>query len=85
MGGTPLQGTVFPAPGIQQILDGSVAPELSNLPFRNPDNFVVGQLHKHIHAWKSILGDSPPHQLISDWITNKVDVERFVAPIQREI
>ena len=37
VGGTPLQGAVIPAPGIQQILDGSVAPELSNLPFRNPD------------------------------------------------
>ena len=57
VGGTPLQGAVFPAPGIQQILDGSVAPKLCNLPFRNPDNFIAGQLHHHIHAWESILGD----------------------------
>lgn len=82
VGGIPLQGAVFPAPGIQQILDGSVTPELGNLPFRNPDNFVAGQLHQHIHAWKSMLGDSPTHQLISDWITNKVDVERFVVPFR---
>ena len=82
VGGIPLQGAVFPAPGIQQILDGSVTPELGNLPFRNPDNFVAGQLHQHIHAWKSMLGNSPTHQLISDWITNKVDVERFVVPFR---
>ena len=83
MGGTPLQGAVFPAPGIQQILDGSVAPELCNLPFRNPDNFIAGQLHQHIHAWESILGDSPIHHcFISDLITNKVDVERFVVPFR---
>ena len=67
---------------IQEILDGSVAPELSSLPFRNPDNFVPDQLHRHIHAWESILGDSPTHQLISDWITNKVDVERFMVPFR---
>ena len=82
MGGTPLQGAVFPAPGIQQILDGSVAPELCNLPFRNPDNFIAGQLHQHIHAWECILGDSPTHRFISDWIANKVDVERFVVPFK---
>ena len=80
MSGTPLQGAVFPAPGIQQILDGSVSPELCNLPFRNPDNFIAGPLHHHIHAWESILGDSPTHRFISDWITNKVDVEQFVVP-----
>ena len=60
----------------------SVAPELSNLPFRNPDNFVAGQVHQHIHAWESILGDSPTHQLISDRITNKADVERFLVPFR---
>ena len=77
-----VHGAVFPAPGIQQILDGSVTPDLRNLPFGNPDNFVAGQLHQDIYTWESIFGDSPTHQLISDWITNKVDVERFVVPFR---
>ena len=82
MGGTPCRGTVFPVPGIQPILEGSIAPELRSLPFRNPDNFLAGQLHQHLHAWNSILEDSPTHRQISDWITNRVDVERFVVPFK---
>ena len=80
--GTPLQESLFPVPGMQQILDGSVTPEHSNLSFRNPYSFVASQLHQHIHNWESILQDSPTHQLIFDWITNKVDVERFVVPFR---
>ena len=51
MGGTPCQGTVFPIPGIRPILEGSIAPELRSLPFQNPDNFLAGQFHQHLHAW----------------------------------
>ena len=80
--GTPLQEALFPAPGIQQILDGSVTPEHSNLSFRDPHNFVASQLHQHNHNWESILEDAPTRQLIFDWITNKVDVERFVVPFR---
>ena len=80
--GAPLQEALFPTHGIQQILDRSVTPEHSNLSFRNPNNFVASQLHQHIHDWESILEHSPTHQLIFAWITNKVDVERFVVPFR---
>ena len=73
VGGIPLQGAVFPAPGIQQILDGSVTPELGNLPFRNPDNFVAGQLHQHIHAWKSMLRDS----LHGSWSRSEGNLKQY--------
>lgn len=52
--------------------------DLEHLPFRNPQFFKAGNLHKNFDMWKSIGANEE----VLDWLTNGVNVEKFFRHFQ---
>ena len=56
--------------------NGEIIGHVEELLFRDPDNFVAGELHKHITQWAEIakLAPSSHQEEVLSWIGNKVSI-----------
>ncbi len=55
---------------------------IEQLPFRDPDAFVAGQLHNHLHEWEKIIGHTAAEQNIRAWLSDGVNIEAFFKPFR---
>ena len=62
--------------GSSDIFQGGRLANPSELWFRDPSYFRVGELHEHYEMWQQIAGDQPnPQQLhILSWIRDQVSI-----------
>ncbi|KAJ7331140.1 hypothetical protein OS493_020842 [Desmophyllum pertusum] len=56
--------------------------DVNNLAFRDPDNFVAGELHNHLQEWHTILEGYKDCDLILQWMTGGVNVLDFARPFK---
>ncbi|KAJ8309736.1 hypothetical protein KUTeg_011601 [Tegillarca granosa] len=52
--------------------------DFEQLAFRNPDNFVAGNLHKHLDFWETVTNNEE----VLDWLRNGVYVEKYFKPFK---
>ena len=53
------------------------------LAFRDPDLFVAGQLHDHVHVWGQLLSEGNGQGIrVLGWIQHGVRVEDFFLHLQ---
>ena len=73
--GAPSGVTLYPA------FDSSL--HVEKLAFRDPDWFVAGQLHDHVHVRGELLNEgSGQHMRVLDWIQQGDRVEDYFLPLQ---
>ena len=62
---------------LQKIRKGELIGDISELLFRDPNRFRVGELHNHFEYWQYIAQESPsPQQAqILGWIKDKVSIQ----------
>ncbi|KAK3737867.1 hypothetical protein QZH41_019748, partial [Actinostola sp. cb2023] len=75
--GSPSQETVFSRTHIHEVLDNHQPPLLEVLGFRDPDQFLAGEIHRHPEVWSEILKGHQYKDMILDWLRNGVDVTDF--------
>ena len=71
------QGVVTPVPSIHMVSTLKAKASPSFLSFRNPDAFVAGELHRHVHKWEAILAQHPKQDEILSYIKYKINVRDF--------
>lgn len=54
-----------------RVLDGDLR-RVSDIPFRDPDSFNAGELHKHFNTWEAILDGHEKEEKILQWIKEGV-------------
>lgn len=67
------------------VLEGQCLASASFLTFRDPNNFVAGELHSHVQAWSQIAEKVPSYPLASEilnWIQGKVKVADYFVPFK---
>ena len=66
----------FSREDINRFIRGERLANPSELWFRDPSYFRVGELHEHYEMWQQIAGDQPnPQQLhILSWIRDQVSI-----------
>lgn len=71
-----------PTDTITQIIAGEQLSDLAHLRFRDPNRFLVGELHNHCDQWQVMAGShpSPQQAIVLNWITNKVSVFDYFRP-----
>ncbi|KAK3734410.1 hypothetical protein QZH41_010063 [Actinostola sp. cb2023] len=64
---------------IDKIAQGAQSPNIADLPFRDPNNFLAGQLHLHARDWEELVARAPYDDAyeVLDWVKNKVSVVKF--------
>ena len=64
---------------MQQIQNGELIGDISELLFRDPNSFKAGELHNHFEYWQYIATHSPsPQQTeILGWMRDKVSVQPY--------
>ena len=64
---------------ISDIISSDTPPDISKLPFRNPDSFVAGNIHQFHDTWREIasLSHNDVVEEVVHWIENKVSVHKF--------
>ena len=57
---------------------------MSRLVFRDPNQLRAGELHRHTPQWLSLIDDLNDDRFseVRDWITNGVDVTKFLRPFK---
>lgn len=54
--------------------------------FRNPNQFVAGQVHSQVANWEHILDcEIPKHAEIMSYVKNKVNLHDFIGPFKGDI
>lgn len=64
----------------ESVLQGCALADANTLLFRDPNNFVAGELHRHPEAWREIFQSAPhyPQALeVINWIVCKVDIHQY--------
>lgn len=58
------------------VKSGEVIGDVDQLTFRDPNNFVAGQLHRSLGNWDAVLTESQPTKRseVWNWIENKVSI-----------
>lgn len=56
--------------------------DVNSLAFRDPENFVAGELHNHLQEWHTILEGYKDCDLILQWMTGGVNVLDFARPFK---
>ena len=64
---------------IDQIANGAQSPDISSLPFRDPNAFLPGQLHLHFKDWEQLIARAPYDEAfeVLDWLKNKVSISKY--------
>lgn len=57
-------------------------PELENLHFQNPEQFVSGQIHEQLDQWNSIMDDSDSNVEVKGWLEHGVSVHNYIKPFK---
>ncbi|XP_070541433.1 uncharacterized protein [Ptychodera flava] len=79
LGGTPGQapdGNMFEV--LSLVSNGLRKVSLSEMSFRNPDQFIAGELHKYPDAWNELTMDLVNKHEIMSWISNGVKVSPYL-------
>ena len=63
------------------VLDGDLR-RVTNIPFRDPDSFKAGELHKHFNTWEAVLNGYEKGEEILQWIKEGVDITEFMRPFK---
>ena len=71
------QSVVTPLPSVHMVSTLMAKASPNSLSFRNPDEFVAGELHRHVDKWEEILAQHPKQDEILSYIKSKVDVQDF--------
>jgi hypothetical protein len=64
---------------VDAVMRGEARADVSMLAFRNPEDFVAGNLHQHLSSWQ-LIAVSLPCELatqVLSWISNQVNVRHF--------
>jgi hypothetical protein len=69
---------------IDEIAHGSQSPGIKDLPFRDPNSFLAGQLHLHVTDWEKIVARAPYDEAyeVLNWLKNKVSIFHFFRRFQ---
>ena len=69
---------------VQDICAGKFLPDIANLPLRDPDVFIAGQLHQFPEVWEQIAAFSSYDRAeeVLDWIKFKVSLAKFFKPFK---
>ena len=57
-------------------------PDLSDIPFPDPSQFVAGGIHKHSDQWEIILEHSGASDEVRNWVWNGVDIYKYIQPFE---
>ncbi|KAK3735069.1 hypothetical protein QZH41_010773 [Actinostola sp. cb2023] len=70
---------------IDKIAQGAQSPNIADLPFRDPNNFLAGQLHLHARDWEELVARVPYDDAyeVLDWV-GEVNAPYLVMPLTVE-
>ncbi|XP_064641919.1 uncharacterized protein LOC135496488 [Lineus longissimus] len=73
-------------PDFESVINDGVCFDLNELPLRNPDHFVAGQVHQNLDQWREVIGHvsdtCPVSSQVLSWLTDGVNVDDFFRPFK---
>lgn len=69
----------FSVPRAEEVAENSIF-DVENLPFRQPESFITGNLHKHLEAWRELN----PSAEVLEWLENGVTI-KIISGISKAI
>lgn len=81
----PIDETVKPIT-TEEMVSGEYEPQIDKLPFRDPDSFVAGELHRQVKEWESLaqLHTTSDTDKCLGWIRTGIHVNYFMTYFKGE-
>ncbi|XP_077993129.1 uncharacterized protein LOC144447097 [Glandiceps talaboti] len=77
LGGAHRQDGMVVTPDVEKVSRGEMLATADDLLYRNPNDFIAGEVHKHVAFWDELTKPIVDRQEIMDWIKNKISISKY--------